>query len=183
MSGKDKGGIFEQAYKAIGDRTPLKGHDCGQLCERACCAGSADSGTGMLLFPGESTSLEIIENENGRFAVCGGTCDRAQRPLACRIFPFYPAIDDDGEVTAIIDGRGSRLCPLVRLCDDVIFDEKFVSAVEKAGAILARDADCAAAMREATGEIIAVNTLLFGDDDDDGEDDYDVDDDDVDVDG
>lgn len=162
---------FGKIYEIIGGLTPLRGHDCGQLCECACCAGDTGSGFGMRLFPGEDSALEIIENENGRFAVCGGKCDREQRPLACRIFPFYPAIDDDGEVTAIIDGRGARLCPLVRCCDDVIFDEDFIDAVEDAGRLLAADEDCAEEMRRATEEILIVNRLVFGDDTDEEEND------------
>lgn len=162
-----KNEIYIRINNIIGGLTPLRGHDCGQLCECACCRGDTGSGFGMRLFPGERSPLNTVENENGRFVVCGGKCDRSHRPLACRIFPFYPAIDDVGEITAIIDGRGARLCPLVRCCDDVIFDDRFIEAVEEAGRLLSADEECAEEMRRTTEEIVIVNRLVFGDEEDD----------------
>jgi hypothetical protein len=45
----------------------------------------------MRLFPGEESPPQIKQLESGdRLAVCNGTCDRSKRPLACRIFPFFP---------------------------------------------------------------------------------------------
>ena len=160
--------LFARANDIIGSLTPLRGHDCGQLCGCACCVddGMQTAGlpqvTGMRLFPGEPTSLNVVENENGRFVVCGGRCDRDERPLACRIFPFYPTLDEDGEVVVMIDGRGAKLCPLVRVCDNVDFDPRFFRAVGRVGKLLAGDPACAAEMRAATDEISVVNELVLG---------------------
>ena len=64
----DKERLYKKAKRIIGDKTPLK-KDCGLICGGACCKG--DSKTGMLLFPGEETSLNIIENaKTSRPSVC-----------------------------------------------------------------------------------------------------------------
>jgi len=55
MKNKNQTSPVDKAKSIIGELTPLKGHDCGQLCSAACCKG--DEQTGMLLFPGESTAL------------------------------------------------------------------------------------------------------------------------------
>ncbi len=149
--------LFKRAYEIIGGLTPLKGHDCGQLCERSCCGGSEQ--TGMRLFPGEQSKLRVIENENGRFVVCGGSCDREERPLSCRIFPFYPTIDSKGKVRAVIDSRGLRICPLIAYCDNVRFDRRFVKAVERCGSLLSLDEKCREEMLLATEEIELVDAL------------------------
>ena len=82
--------MYEKIYKTLGELTPLKA-DCGLLCDGACCKG--DEKTGMRLFPHEESSLRTILTEDGvRLAVCDGTCDRSKRPLACRIFPFFPQL-------------------------------------------------------------------------------------------
>ena len=79
--------LYTEINRIIGDKTPLR-KDCGQICGGECCKG--DSDTGMLLFPGEETTLNIIEKNGVRLAVCDGTCSRDERPLSCMIFPFFP---------------------------------------------------------------------------------------------
>ena len=155
---KDKLSVIEKAKACIGSLTPLKGHDCGQLCAAACCSG--DDKTGMLLFPGETSVLEITElPDGGRLAVCDGTCSRMQRPLACMLFPFFPTVDEAGKVYAEIDARAYSVCPLAVHCDEVAFDPAFIKAVRKAGKILAGDENCLAFMRRITAQIDELEQL------------------------
>jgi len=142
----------ERAKLRIGKLTPLKGHDCGQLCSAACCKG--DDCTGMLLFPGENSELKITELPDGdRLAVCDGHCNRDGRPLACMLFPFFPTVDDKGRVYPEIDLRACGVCPLAAHSEEIIFDSAFVKAVRKAGQELAKDEDCLAFMHRITAQI------------------------------
>ncbi len=143
--------MYDKIFKILGDKTPIKA-DCGQLCGRACCKG--DENTGMLLFPFEETFLSVKVLENGqRLAVCDGSCNRAQRPLSCRIFPFFPTVDEKGRVYVELDARAKRLCPLVDHADDVEFDRKFLKAVKRIGKILAKDKACLEFLQDVTEQI------------------------------
>lgn len=149
---------IEKAKAAIGSLTPLKGHDCGQLCSAACCKG--DENTGMYLFPGEETALRTVELPDGmRLAVCDGHCDREKRPLSCMIFPFFPTVDEKGKVYAEIDARAYCVCPLAVHCEEVAFDKAFLRAVREAGQQLAKDKDCLAFMRTVTEQIDEINEI------------------------
>jgi hypothetical protein len=96
---------YARVFALLGGKTPIK-QDCGRICCGACCKGTAEEG--MLLFPGEPTSLPVREAGGGnRLAVCGGTCERSERPLACRLFPFFPVIEaDEWEETSRTPGIG-----------------------------------------------------------------------------
>ncbi len=151
MKNTDYSKMYERIFKILGELTPLKA-DCGVLCGGACCKG--DNNTGMLLFPFEDTDLEVKFNENSdRLAVCNGTCDRTKRPLACRIFPFFPTIDESGKVYVELDYRAFRVCPMVEHCDEIIFDKKLLKAVRKVGKILAKDTTCKEFLLKSTDEI------------------------------
>ena len=137
MKNTDYDELYSKVYKEIGDLTPLK-VDCGVLCSGACCKG--DSNTGMILFPFEKTELEIKITQNGeRLAICNGTCDRNKRPLACRIFPFFPTVDERGKVYVELDYRAFCVCPMVEHYDEILFDKRFLNAVKKVGKILVKD--------------------------------------------
>ena len=82
--------------------------------------------------------------------LCDGTCDRALRPFACRIFPVAPEVGENGAVTAQPDIRGRNMCPL---WDWKNADKAFIEAVGKAFEILAEDEAALALMRLITGEI------------------------------
>ena len=143
----------------MGDLTPLKA-DCGKLCGGACCKG--DENTGMRLFPFEESELPVKALDNGvRLVVCEGKCDRTKRPLACRIFPFFPTVDERGKVFIESDFRGARLCPLITHSDEIIFDKRFFKALRKAGKILAKDDTCLEFLREATEEIDTYQEFLM----------------------
>ena len=151
---------YKKLYHLFDLVTPLKA-DCGRVCDKACCRG--DESAGMLLFPGERSALPVKEAQGRRFVLCGGTCGREQRPLSCRIFPFFPTVDDQGRVTAVVDPRGCAVCPLVRQAENVRFDPRFARRVKKAGKILVKDSACLAFLREVTEEIEDAKRLMIND--------------------
>ncbi len=143
--------MYDKIFKVMGELTPLK-TDCGKLCGHACCKG--DDSTGMRLFPFEETVLSVKVTESGdRLAVCSGSCNREERPLACMIFPFFPTIDDRGRIFVEPDVRGKRLCPLITHSDEIVFDKRFFKTVKKVGKILAKDEVCREFLRATTEEI------------------------------
>lgn len=143
--------MYEKIFKILGDVTPLN-VDCGILCECACCKG--ESNQGMILFPHEESSLTVINAESGnRLVVCKGNCNRIERPLACRIFPFFPTVDDKGRVFVEKDYRAQLLCPLLDHSDEIIFNPKFFKALKKVGKILAKDCECLEFLQNVTEEI------------------------------
>lgn len=150
-----KNELYNEAFEILGRFTPLKA-DCGQLCGKRCCEG--DNGTGMLLFPEEETTLNVIEKDGRRLAVCGGECSRKERPLSCRIFPFFP-VYENGKIRAVPDLRGINICPLLVCIDEVKFSRRFLRRVEKIGDLLYSDADCAAFMDEIAGEIREIKKI------------------------
>ena len=125
--------------------TPLRA-DCGRACGHACCQPDETGRGGMLLFPGE----EALYRDKAGFAVsrdsslgipallltCGGSCDRTERPLSCRIFPLLPKWKD-GRVRVVRDRRGFEVCPLLPSGLGA-FDPAFVDAVRAAGEALYR---------------------------------------------
>lgn len=145
--------VYLQIYKLFDNHTPIKA-DCGRLCGKACCKGD-DSG--MYLFPGEKSVFKLLKPEWARLDVsdftykfngkeknvpilfCSGECDRYQRPLACRIFPLTPYINNNGELEIIIDPRANSVCPLSGLRDISDFDPAFVKNVKRAFAILSEN--------------------------------------------
>ena len=161
MHNTDYSRMYEKIFKILGDLTPLRA-DCGQLCGGACCKGNED--TGMRLFPHEESELNIKDTPGGRLAVCSGTCDRTKRPLACRIFPFFPTIDEKGRIFVGMDHRAQRLCPLLAHSDEIVFDSRFFRALKKVGKLLAKDEDCREFLRQTTEEIDLYRTFLAKED-------------------
>ena len=141
--------VYLQLYKLFDNCTPIKA-DCGQLCGKACCQGNG----GMYLFPGEKkvyellspTWLEISDSDfnytcNGKkvnvpFASCSGSCDRYQRPLACRIFPLTPILDSNGKINIITDPRAKSVCPLSKGLHTNEYNRKFVKNIERSFKLL-----------------------------------------------
>ena len=140
--------------------TPLES-DCGRVCDGRCCH-AAEGHEGMLLFPGEAAEgFAVRQTEAGdRLCVCDGTCDRAERPLACRMFPLFPAVGEDGRVRAVYDVRAFGVCPLVRESAHVPLRRDFVRAVRRAGRILMSDPDCAAFLRRSSRELAELDRLV-----------------------
>lgn len=154
---KDYAEFYKAAKSIIGDKTPLY-KDCGLICDKACCKG--DDSTGMLLFPDEETDLRVVEENGNRLCVCNGSCNRANRPLSCMIFPFFPYIDENGKVKAVLDSRGAGVCPLVSLQDEVVFNKAFIRRVAKLGRFLKKDEECIKVLVETSREIDKINLFL-----------------------
>lgn len=146
--------IYLQIYRLFDRSTPLP-LDCGRYCNEACCKG--DNETGMYLFPGEKavfdmvcpdgwriTDSELTYRYNGKerktpILICDGNCDRYFRPLACRIFPLTPVLDNEGHIKVIMDPRAKSVCPLANTFDKDEFDEGFVDSVKKAFILLSKN--------------------------------------------
>lgn len=149
--------LYKEASRIIGDKTPLR-KDCGEVCGGACCKG--DTETGMLLFPFEESTLTVREKEGVRLAVCKGSCNRDERPLSCRIFPFFPYVTAEGKIRVIPDIRGVNVCPLISHFDDVRFDRGFLWRVKKVGRLLYADDACREFLIETSREIDKILSLL-----------------------
>ena len=140
--------MYNKIFKILGEHTPLT-VDCGVLCDKACCKG--DENTGMILFPYEESVLDVKLTSTGdRLAVCNGECNRNTRPLACRIFPFFPTVDDNGKVFVELDTRAYKVCPIISHSDELLFDPKFLNAVKKVGKILSKDKECLEFLNKST---------------------------------
>jgi hypothetical protein len=134
-----------RAREAIGDRTPMC-FDCGALCGAACCQSDADGQGGVHLFPGEEALLEgcgwgrIVPDSLAPMLVCQGVCDRAARPLGCRIFPLTPVRGKNGLWTVRMDARARAMCPLAAHGLSGL-DPAFPRAVREALRIVAGEAE------------------------------------------
>ena len=149
--------LYAEANRIIGDKTPLK-KDCGQVCGGECCKG--DNDTGMLLFPFEESTLTVKEKDGVRLAVCDGKCNRNERPLSCRIFPFFPYVTAEGKIKVIPDVRGINTCPLISNFSDVKFDRGFLYRVKKVGRLLYGDVECRKFLAETSREIDLIIALM-----------------------
>ena len=126
--------------------TPMK-RDCGKICGAACCRAPGDEVAGMLLFPGEEAfygrpGWQVIRGAAGLLAVCPGRCERAERPLSCRLFPLLPMPGEEG-IRVEVDLRAGAVCPLARQ-ERSAMDPAFIEAVREAGEVLAADSRQAA---------------------------------------
>lgn len=156
--------VYLQLYRLFDNNTPLP-VDCGKLCDGICCKGD-DSG--MFLFPGEKAVYDLLKPEgikteysdliysyNGKdfktpILFCGGTCDRYIRPLACRIFPLTPVLNENGKVEIITDPRAKSICPLAKTLHIDEYDENFVKSVKKAFTLLSKNKRVRAFLTEYT---------------------------------
>lgn len=157
--------IYLQIYKLFDRSTPLP-IDCGKYCGGACCKGDDESG--MYLFPGEKEVFRLIKPEGftvlessfeydfngGRrktpILICSGSCDRTFRPLACRIFPLTPVLDDENNIRIITDPRAKGICPLANTFDIDEYSPGFVNAVQKAFMLLKKNQHVLAFLKEYT---------------------------------
>lgn len=166
--------VYLQLYKMFDSRTPLPA-DCGKLCDAACCSGE-DSG--MFLFPGEAAVYRLLKPEGFRIETsdltyddggrekrtpiifCEGECDRYVRPLACRIFPLTPILNDEGKIEIITDPRAKSVCPLAKTLYMDEYDEAFVSSVKKAFTLLAKNKHVYAFLKKYTEYINEFNRFF-----------------------
>ena len=147
-----------KAYEYMADVTPLR-NDCGKLCDSKCCMGSNDDG--MILFPGEEKYFVdkegfsvYFEERYGYNAVrCNGRCNRKERPLACRIFPYFVYLKRDNSKPSVLpDLRAMDFCPL--LTKSVKTDKKFLRALRITALKLCEDSEMSDFLRNMT-EIIS----------------------------
>lgn len=154
--------IYLQLYRLFDEVTPIEA-DCGRLCRKACCRGDD---AGMYLFPGEKGVYDLLspkwariessdltyeyggKTHNVPIIFCSGSCDRYQRPLACRIFPLTPYINSDGRLDIIIDPRAKRICPMAKGLYLEDFNPLFVKNVRRAFSLLIKNARIRAFMEE-----------------------------------
>lgn len=143
--------VLEAARRELETLTPLK-INCGKLCGGACCEPDESGENGMLLFPFEEEfykkpiegmPFHLVDDDSlykgGKRFVCEGKCSRADRPLACRIFPLRIRVEtEDGETCAKaeIDPRAWCVCPLLEQGGMRAMSQEFIAAVERAGNIL-----------------------------------------------
>ena len=146
--------LLQAARELLENQTPMN-RDCGEICGAACCQCDEDGQGGVFLFPGEEALVDSaarqIDSEtelNGptRLFLCDGRCDRAMRPLACRIFPLTPRVLE-GEVTVEPDVRAWPVCPLME-CGLNGLSAAFVKAMREAMESLAQDEACLAYMKK-----------------------------------
>ena len=154
---------LREAYALLENTTPLGRNDCGSVCDAYCCSDAL--GDSMELFPYEK---EIFEKLDGFEVVdgeipavkCNGTCERETRPLACRIFPFFPYVTSDGRIKVIPDIRGVNICPLISHFDEVKFDRGFLYRVKKVGRLLYADEECRKFLVDTSREIDLLISLM-----------------------
>lgn len=138
------------ARKLLEEITPLQ-TDCGQVCGGACCRTHPGEQTGMLLFPGEAEAyrgedgFSLVDSPRGTILVCEGRCNRANRPLACRMFPLVMLLRSDGAKVAT-DAAAQSVCPLAKQGKSAL-SQDFVAAVRQAANLLAQDERQAAHLR------------------------------------
>lgn len=130
--------FYRRAYRLFGGRTPIPA-DCGRLCSSKCCQGGEEDG--MILFPFEELALaradfltitkQRMGTQRVAFAVCPGHCDRALRPLSCRLYPFAPMLEK-GRVRIVPDPRAAYFCPLLQKEAGPYLDKAFPSAAARA---------------------------------------------------
>lgn len=131
----------------------------------------------MWLFPGEEelliqeTSFKIqptgLKLKNGRplqWLICAGECVRRIRPLACRLFPLTPYLNQKGILTTIIDPRSKSLCPLAQ--EPERLQREFIQTANRVCRQLAREPEILEFIEILTTQIEDYRKLagLFGQD-------------------
>ena len=154
------------AREALETLTPLRG-DCGRTCGADCCHPDEEGNGGTMLFPSEEAlhdpcpdwaRLVPSADFSGQYLfTCDGRCDRAARPLACRIFPLTPRVRE-GKVIIEPDVRAWPVCPLME-CSLNGLSGAFVKAVREAMESLAQDEACLAYMKKLSEYLEQFETL------------------------
>ena len=92
----------------------------------------------------DATPCEM-EGADAHILLCNGTCERALRPLGCRIFPLTPVLRRSGWDVRM-DWRAWAMCPLMRYGTKGL-NPAFVQAVEVAMREIARSEEGADFLR------------------------------------
>lgn len=144
------GDSLNKIYELLEDATPCR-FDCGVLCGAACCKGGDRDG--MILFPGErdffagKPGFTIRRNYayGYEYLVCGGTCERDDRPLSCRIYPYFFYVAENSSVVAAPDVRAPGHCPLARR--DAALSRLFLRRMRMCAKAIREDPDLYAFVR------------------------------------
>lgn len=156
---------LREAYERLYHETPLGFYNCGRLCDGLCCRGDCK---GMWLYPYEEElfavkeGFEVCETEGNYgypMVICSGECDRAERPLACRIFPLFPLVYEENDkirIKVIRDPRAT-MCPIVRSSKKI--DPSFVRQVRMAARYLIRDEKILDYMKNVSLELLEIIEL------------------------
>lgn len=99
------------------------------------------------MYRGEE-GFTLVDSPHGTILVCEGHCSRANRPLACRMFPLVMLLRPDG-VKIATDAAAQSVCPLARQGKSAL-SQDFVAAVRQAANLLAQDDQQAAHLRRLT---------------------------------
>ena len=144
--------LYRSAWALLENLTPLP-IDCGALCGGACCDDGGQDDAGMYLFYKEELmyknnpdSICIEESEflygdddtRALIAMCPGKCKRSARPLACRIFPLTPYLEN-GELKIITDPRAKSVCPMAKVMKKDEYSPEFVRNVERTFKLLMKN--------------------------------------------
>ena len=148
--------VYKKIYRMLDEVSPVS-FDCGEICGEACCH-MADNDYGIFLLPGEERiqnpdhwlSFEWVDAtecvypafEDGKLAFvrCAGpsNCDRKNRPIQCRTFPYLPVIKNDGSlVLSFNEMELDYCCPLAE--QRVRPNKNFIKRTLEAWRILIRD--------------------------------------------
>ena len=153
---------LNKLYELLEDVTPQR-YDCGLLCGAACCRG--DRKDGMLLFPGEKEAFAGKDGYTVRFnsaygcdeVVCSGSCRREERPLSCRIYPYFFYVREDGSVTVAPDVRALEGCPLAEKGTGA--SRLFLRRMRMAALVLERDPAQTTFLRQVGAALTDLGTL------------------------
>ncbi len=136
---------INKLYNFLDSVTPLD-YDCGKICSSKCCKGNSDNG--MILFPGEE--LKFSDRDNFKIfyderydcniITCNGTCDRKNRPISCRIFPFmFYKTEINSPVRVAADIRAVEFCPILE--NQLVTDKKFQRAMRISAKYIENDSE------------------------------------------
>ncbi len=154
---------IKKVYEFLEKTTPVK-YDCGKICDKKCCKGERNDG--MLLFPGEEEIFRDNDNFNIYYDVryecnaiiCNGPCDRNERPLSCRIFPYFIYSDNEkGKLSVAPDIRAIDFCPL--LAEKYELDRNFLRTLRISALKLSENQDMIDFVKKITKKLTDFNGL------------------------
>ena len=154
--------IIKKLYEYLNNITPLK-TDCGKVCANKCCKGNDTDG--MLLFHGEEILFMGKENFRVYFdsryecnaVSCKGSCNREERPLSCRIFPYFLYVKDNGTLSVAPDIRAADFCPLVN--GKYKIDREFLRALRISGKLIETNEELFDFLKKITSVLTDFNNL------------------------
>lgn len=154
--------IIKKIYGYFDNITPIKA-DCGMICNNKCCKGNDTDG--MLLFPGEEKFFKEKDGFNvfydSRYGYnvvsCSGVCNRSQRPLSCRIFPYFIYASSSDNLSVAPDLRASDFCPL--LTEEFSISKDFLRALRISAKLMESNIEYVDFLKKITAVLTDFNNL------------------------